>query len=37
MFISYSPEMHHTLGTVFDEESAIFFMELLVTVTIENR
>ena len=37
MFGSHGPDIHQTLGTGFDEDSAIFYLELLVTVTLENR
>ncbi len=37
IFGSHGPDIHQTLGTGFDEDSAIFYLELLVTVTLENR
>ena len=37
MFGSHGPDVHQTLGTMFDEENAVFFLELLVVVTLENR
>ena len=37
VFASRGPEAHLTLGTVFDEDSAIFFLELLVSVALENK
>ena len=37
VFASRGPEAHITLGTVFDEDSAIFFLELLVSVALENK
>jgi brefeldin A-resistance guanine nucleotide exchange factor 1 len=36
-FSSQGSEVHAHLGTSYDEESAIFHLELLVTVVIENR
>ena len=36
-FASRSPDQHETLGTTFDEDSAVFFMEQLVTVAMENK
>ena len=36
-FASRSPDQHETLGTTFDEDSALFFMEQLVTVAMENK
>ena len=37
VFASRGPEAHLTLGTVFDEDSAVFFLELLVSVALENK
>ncbi len=36
-FASRGPEHHHSLGTVFDEEAAVFFVEQLVIVAVENK
>jgi len=36
-FASRGPEHHQTLGTLFDEDSAVFFLELLVSVALENK
>ena len=36
-FASRGPDAHQSLGTQFDEDSAVFFMELLVTVAMENK
>ena len=36
-FASRSPDQHETLGTTFDEDSTVFFMEQLVTVAMENK
>ena len=36
-FHSQGPEAHSQLGTSYDEESAIFHLELLVVVVVENR
>ena len=36
-FASRSPDQHESLGTTFDEDSAVFFMEQLVTVAMENK
>ena len=36
-FASRSPDQHQTLGTTFDEDSAVFFMEQLVTMAMENK
>lgn len=36
-FASRSPDQHETLGTMFDEDSAVFFMEQLVIVAMENK
>ncbi len=33
---SRGPEHHHSLGTVFDEEAAVFFVEQLVVVAVEK-
>ena len=37
MFAARSPAAHVSLGTTFDENRAIFFQELLVTVALHNR
>ena len=37
IFASRGPDHHESLGTVFDEDAAVFFMKILVTVAIENR
>ena len=36
-FCSRSPEDHVALGTAFQEETAVFFLELLVSVAMENK
>ena len=36
-FCSRGPEDHVSLGTAFHEETAVFFLELLVTVAMENK
>ena len=36
-FAPRSPDQHETLGTTFDEDSAVFFMNQLVTVAMENK
>ena len=36
-FASRSPDQHESLGTTFDEDSTVFFMEQLVTVAVENK
>ena len=36
-FCSRSPEDHVALGTAFQEETAVFFLELLVAVALENK
>ena len=36
-FASRGPEHHQTLGTLFEEDSAVFFLELLVSVALENK
>ena len=36
-FGSRGPEHHQTLGTLCDEDSAVFFLELLVSVALENK
>ena len=37
VFASRGPDQHHSLGTHFDEDTSVFFMELLITVAIENK
>ena len=37
LFAARSPAAHVSLGTTFDENRAIFFQELLVTVALHNR
>ena len=37
VFASRGPDQHQSLGTHFDEDAAVFFLELLVTVAIENK
>ena len=36
-FASRGPEDHISLGTAFHEETAVFFLELLVLVAMENK
>ena len=36
-FCSRGPEDHVSLGTAFHEEMAMFFLELLVSVAMENK
>ena len=36
-FASRSPDAHHSLGTQFDEEAAVFNLELLLRVVLYNR
>ena len=36
-FCSRGPEDHVALGTAFQEETAVFFLELLVSVAMENK
>ena len=36
-FASRGPEDHASLGTAFHEETAVFFLELLVSVAMENK
>ena len=36
-FASRGPEDHVALGTAFHEETAVFFLELLVSVAMENK
>ncbi|XP_065181030.1 Golgi-specific brefeldin A-resistance guanine nucleotide exchange factor 1-like [Sycon ciliatum] len=36
-FGSHGPAMHQSLGTQFDEDSAIFHLELLISIAIKNR
>ena len=37
IFASRGPDAHHSLGTVFDEDTAVFFLELLISVGMENK
>ncbi|OWF51783.1 Golgi-specific brefeldin A-resistance guanine nucleotide exchange factor 1 [Mizuhopecten yessoensis] len=37
IFASQGPEAHHSMGTVFDEDASVFFLELLVKVVLQNR
>jgi hypothetical protein len=37
VFASRGPDQHQSLGTLFDQDTAVFFMERLVTVAIENK
>lgn len=34
---SHGPDGHVTLGSTFDEDAAVFFLELLLKVVIQNR
>ena len=36
-YASRGPQAHAELGTLFDEESSVFCLELLITVAIANR
>ncbi len=36
-FASRGPDAHVSLGTTFDEDTAVFFMELLISVAMENK
>jgi hypothetical protein len=37
MLASHEPENHISSGTFYDEHAAVFFLELLLTVVIQNR
>lgn len=34
---SYGPEGHFSLGTSYNEDTAVFFLELILKVVIQNR
>ena len=34
---SHGPDGHVSLGSTFDEDAAVFFLELLLKVVIQNR